>query len=148
MMKKLKVVLLVAVAALSSTACVTDDAPPPGLNLELTRATNQKLYTVALKSLEEPIVVNKIHPWEILLTNANGEPIDNARIKVDGGMPQHGHGFPTQPRVTKNLGNGRYLLEGVKFSMTGWWEIKLDIQSALGNDQITLNKVIALPVKK
>ncbi len=57
-----------------------------------------------------------------------------------------GHGLPTQPRVTQELGEGRYLVEGMKFSMTGWWEIKLKLQSADGGpDSVTFNKVIALP---
>ena len=41
------------------------------------------------------------------------------RLKVDGDMPQHGHGLPTRPRVTRNLGNGDYQIEGVKFQMGG-----------------------------
>jgi hypothetical protein len=60
-------------------------------------------------------------------------------------MPQHGHGFPTHPKVTKELGDGRYLLEGMKFSMSGWWEIKLKIESAVGTDNITFNTVISQP---
>ena len=58
-------------------------------------------------------------------------------ISIDGGMPQHGHGFPTQPRVTRELGDGRYLLEGMKFSMPGWWEIKLKVDAASGTDEVT-----------
>jgi hypothetical protein len=41
--------------------------------------------------------------------------------------------------------DGTYLLEGMKFSMTGWWEIKLAIQSAEGNDKVTFNTVVATP---
>ena len=36
-------------------------------------------------------------------------------------MPEHGHGFPTVPEVTEYLGDGKYLVEGLKFSMPGWW---------------------------
>jgi hypothetical protein len=42
----------------------------------------------------------------------NGEPVENATIAVDGDMPEHGHGLPTCPQVTKYLGNGDYLVEG------------------------------------
>ena len=34
-------------------------------------------------------------------------------------MPEHNHGFPTAPRVTENLGEGDYLLEGMRFNMGG-----------------------------
>jgi hypothetical protein len=58
-------------------------------------------------------------------------------------MPQHGHGFPTQPKVTRELGDGRYLLEGMKFSMPGWWELKLKVDASSGADEITFNTIIA-----
>ena len=50
-------------------------------------------------------------------------------------MPQHGHGLPTRPQVTRELADGTYLIEGMKFSMTGWWEIKLAIDSPAGRRQ-------------
>jgi hypothetical protein len=60
-------------------------------------------------------------------------------------MQQHGHGLPTRPQVSPESVDGTYLLEGMKFSMTGWWEIKLAIQSAEGNDKVTFNTVVATP---
>lgn len=39
-------------------------------------------------------------------------------------MSQHGHGLPTRPQVTQNLGNGDYLVEGTKFQMGGWWVMR------------------------
>jgi hypothetical protein len=122
------------------SACMT---PPNGLDLALIRPTAQKLYTAELHSLAEPIQINQMHSWEIKLNTPSGAPVLGAHIGVDGGMPQHGHGFPTRPRVTRELGEGRYLLEGMKFSMTGWWEIKLKIQAVAGNDDITFNTIIA-----
>ena len=69
-------------------------------------------------------------------------PVAGAIVSVDGGMPQHHHGLPTQPRVTKDYGDGRYLIEGMKFSMSGWWEIKLKIDGAQGADNVTFNLVL------
>jgi hypothetical protein len=60
-------------------------------------------------------------------------------------MPQHGHGLPTQPRVTRELGDGTYQLDGMKFSMTGWWEIKLAIQGPQGADKVTFNTLVNDP---
>jgi hypothetical protein len=54
-------------------------------------------------------------------------------------MPQHGHGLPTEPRVTEELGGGRYRVEGMKFNMPGWWTIKLSVSSAAGSDSATFN---------
>jgi hypothetical protein len=92
------------------------------------------------------IALNKLHSWEVRVSSPDGAPVLHAHINVDGGMPQHGHGLPTQPRVTQELGEGRYLLEGMKFSMTGWWVIKLKVQTEQrGADEVTFNKVIELP---
>lgn len=141
----LKKCLLIPLLLISLSACMT---PPADLNLDLTRSTEQARYVVAVHALTEQIRINQMHAWEVQLNTASGDPVLGAQIAVGGGMPQHGHGFPTSPRVTRELGDGRYLLEGVKFSMPGWWEIKLEIQSAQGGaDRITFNTVIALRPK-
>jgi hypothetical protein len=54
-------------------------------------------------------------------------------------MPQHGHGLPTAPQVTEYLGNGDYLVEGMKFQMGGWWEVRFNITAGDLNDTITFN---------
>jgi hypothetical protein len=54
-------------------------------------------------------------------------------------MPQHGHGLPTSPQVTQNLGNGDYLVEGMKFQMPGWWEVRFNILAGGQSDAITFN---------
>jgi len=133
---------LLTVLALQLSGCMT---PPPDLDLSLTRVTAQKKYVVAIHPVAEPIAINQMHAWEVRVTSPAGAPVLQAQIDVDGGMPQHGHGLPTRPRVTKELGDGRYLVEGMKFSMTGWWELKLNVQSAGVADKVTFNKVIALP---
>jgi hypothetical protein len=53
--------------------------------------------------------------------------------------------LPTRPQVTEELAEGTYLLEGMKFSMTGWWEIKLAIDSPEGVDKVTFNTVVKTP---
>jgi len=136
-----RLLLILSLLGLGSlTACIS---PPSGLNLSLDRPTVHDRYHVTIQSLADPIAINKMHAWEIRLRSPSGEAVSGARISVDGGMPQHGHGFPTQPRVTRELGDGRYLLEGMKFSMPGWWEIKLNVAAASGPDDITFNTMIA-----
>lgn len=130
------------VVLLLTAACA---APPTDLDLALTRTTEGGKFVATLQPPATPAAINQIHAWKIKLTSATGAPISHARIAVDGGMPQHGHGLPTQPQVTPELVDGTYLLEGMKFSMTGWWEIKLAIQSAEGADQVTFNTVVATP---
>lgn len=135
---------LAAVLAVQLAGCMT---PPRGLDLSETRPTIDQQYVVSIRPVAEPIVINQMHAWEVKVISPGGAPVRGARIDVDGGMPQHGHGLPTQPRVTQELGDGRYLVEGMKFSMNGWWELKLRVQAAGVSDRVTFNRVIDLPAK-
>ena len=133
---------LSALALACLAGCMT---PPPELDLSLQRPSQDRKFFVALQPPETLPAINQIHSWQVKLSTPAGAPVSHARIDVDGGMPQHGHGLPTRPRVTRELAEGTYLLEGMKFSMTGWWEIKLAIQTADGADKVTFNRVVTDP---
>jgi hypothetical protein len=57
-------------------------------------------------------------------------------------MPGHGHGLPTQPAVTQKLGNGDYVVEGMKFQMTGWWYVDFGVTGSKGSDTIRFNFIL------
>jgi hypothetical protein len=135
---------LLGVAALISPL-VACSAPPADLDLSLRRTRVDKQFVVSLEPPATPAAINQIHSWKVRVASPAGAPVTNARIAVDGGMPQHHHGLPTQPQVTQELGEGLYLMEGMKFSMTGWWEIKLAIQTPAASDTVTFNTVVAAP---
>ncbi len=115
---------------------------PDDLDTASTRLTDQGLFEVSISSNLEPLALNEIHSWTIHVTTAGGDPVEGGEIGVDGGMPQHNHGFPTAPEVTEELGGGDYLLDGVKFSMAGWWELKLDITTGDQQDSVTFNIIL------
>ena len=138
--------ILIAAASLGLAACAMT-ALPDKLDLRTTRVTADGQFQVSIHPLVRNVPVNQIHAWEIDVKSATGTPVSGAKIDFDGGMPQHMHGYPTQPRVTAELGNGRYRLDGVKFSMTGWWEMKLKIQAGERKDQVTFNTIVTDPVK-
>lgn len=73
------------------------------------------------------VEVNKIHSWVLHVESVDGVPVVNANIEVSGGMPAHSHGMPTHPRVTEELGGGDYRLDGMRFHMHGYWEIKVTV---------------------
>jgi hypothetical protein len=103
------------------------------------RASTQNRYTATIEQPDQPLKPRRMLKVQVTIRDAAGQPVDNAAIEVDGGMPQHGHGLPTKPRVTRGLGNGRYEIEGLRFNMGGWWELHLDVTSAAGADRITFN---------
>jgi len=132
---------LSTVAALATIAgCMS---PPQDLDLALKRPSVDGKYIVTLQPPARPAAINQLHTWQVKVASPAGAPVAQVRIKVDGGMPQHGHGLPTRPQVTRELPDGGYLIEGMKFSMTGWWEIKLAIDGPAGADRVTFNTVVA-----
>jgi hypothetical protein len=133
---------LMAVAlAVSVAACST----PPDLDLSLDKKSAAGVYRVGLVPPAQPPAINQMHSWKVKLATAEGTPVSGAKFAVDGGMPQHGHGLPTQPRVTRELEDGTYQLDGMKFSMTGWWELKLAIEGPQGPDKVTFNTMVNRP---
>jgi len=100
------------------------------------------LYTVAWSSELEPLAINRLHRWTLTLTDSDGEPVEAATFVVTGGMPEHNHGLPTRPQVTRYLGDGRYLLEGMRFHMQGDWTISIAIDSPRGRDTVVLELTI------
>jgi hypothetical protein len=114
-------------------------AAAPSVDYATTRASEKGLYTVSFVSRTDPIPLNKIHSWQIHVVDARGTPVSDATILVDGGMPQHGHGLPTKPRVTENLGNGDFLVEGLRFQMPGWWVVNFSITAGPGTDKVVFN---------
>lgn len=83
---------------------------------------------VEMQSQVQPVPLNQMHSWVITLRSAAGQPLESASILVEGGMPAHDHGLATRPQVTSALGNGRYLLEGVRFHMAGEWLLQLQVE--------------------
>lgn len=88
----------------------------------------QAVFNVSYTSQVEPLPLNQIHSWILHVETTDGRPVEQAGIRVDGGMPAHGHGLPTQPSV-REIGKGDYLVEGIKFSMTGYWEMWFEISA-------------------
>lgn len=114
-------------------------APPSDLDLSRSRTTAKGLFAVEIAPENPAFERNMLHSWIVTVNTPAGEPVEDAQITVDGGMPQHGHGLPTAPQVTASLGEGRYRIEGVRFNMSGWWEFKLHIKAAVGEDDVIFN---------
>lgn len=113
------------------------DAPSP--DIQTVKASAHNCYRASVRPDLTPIPVRRLQRWTLHLETIDGQPVDTATITMDGGMPQHGHGLPTSPRVTRALGNGDHLVEGVKFNMGGWWVVRFAITSSAGTDTVTFN---------
>ena len=128
----------VAAAGLLS-GCMLFSRPPRDLDYSRTRASEGGVYRATIKPQGDTIPQGRLHRWTLHLETAGGTPVDGCTITVDGGMPQHGHGLPTKPRVTRHLGNGDHLVEGMKFNMGGWWVVKFRVNAETGPDSVVFN---------
>jgi len=115
-------------------------APPPAdLDLSRDRLSEAGLYQVSIAPDSEPFDRSRMHNWIIKIDTADGKPVEGASVEIDGGMPQHGHGLPTAPQVSATDQPGRYLLQGIRFGMSGWWVLRFDIDAAAGRDTAEFN---------
>jgi hypothetical protein len=130
-----------AMTALSACA-FTGKRVPPGLDVAAVRTSENAAYRVSYASQPAPVPINQLHRWTLHVETADGRPVTDAQIKVDGDMPQHGHGLPTRPRVTANLGNGDYQVDGIRFQMGGWWVMEFTIDAGGRRDVAKFNLML------
>ena len=100
---------------------------------ELAKSGN---YRFTLYSKSAPIPLKKIHQWVLKIETKMGDPVTNAKLYINGGMPMHRHGFPTKPVVKKHLGDGEYLVEGIKFTMPGYWEMRFTMKTKKHRERV------------
>ncbi|MDH5501469.1 MAG: FixH family protein [Gammaproteobacteria bacterium] len=93
---------------------------------------------ISYTPLDGPPQVNRMHSWILHIETEDGVGVEGATVTVDGGMPQHDHGLPTRPRVTEELGDGDYKLDGLRFHMSGYWEIFVTVTTESDVSTVTI----------
>jgi hypothetical protein len=81
---------------------------------------------------------NKLQELTIVVTRAGGRPVTDAKIAISGKARDVVRQMPTAPRVTKNLGGGRYRIEGLRFNMAGDWLLVFGIEAGANKDRSLL----------
>ncbi|WP_432283233.1 FixH family protein [Aminobacter sp. BA135] len=114
----------------------------PGPDLARSKNSAKGLYALSIAPEAGEPRQGELHAWVVTVKTRQGAPVEGAAIRVGGGMPEHAHGLPTSPEATAYLGDGRYRIEGMKFSMTGWWQLKLGVSAPAGADEATFNLVL------
>jgi hypothetical protein len=132
-----RITIFAAVTLLAG--CTASAQAPKNLDYSRTRSSEQGVYRGTIRPAGDSIPQGRLQSWMLHLETATGASVDSVNVTVDGGMPQHGHGLPTKPQVTRDLGNGDHLVEGMKFNMGGWWVVKFHVSSAAGNDSLVFN---------
>ena len=123
-------------------AKLTDLGLPLGYDTEVSKASEEGLFRVSVSPEKAPAPFNEIHTWLIRIETPEGAPVSGAEVKFYGGMPLHNHGFPTDPRITGEVEPGTYAVEGIKFSMTGWWAMAMGITADEKSDRVSFNLLV------
>jgi len=137
---KLALTIFIVLAGLvTGLQMATATASVTGMDVSTTKPSEAGTFQVEMISQLDPIKINTMHRWILKVSTPNGEPVTNAEIAVNGGMPMHNHGLPTAPRVTQELTTGEYLVEGMKFQMPGHWVVNFAINAGELEDTVTFN---------
>lgn len=133
------------VMLLASTGCMHvllagrgPKVPPPSAFGLDARPSVGGAYMVALES-DGLLTKGRMQRVRVRVADATGAAVDGATVTVDGGMPQHRHGLPTRPRVIGRGADGAYDVDGLRFSMGGWWELRFRISTPQATDSVTFN---------
>jgi hypothetical protein len=95
-------------------------------------------YRGTIRPQGDSIAQGRLHSWTPRHETIDGVPVERATVSVDGGMPQHGHGLPTEPRVQQRA-VGDQLVQGMKFNMGGWWVVKFRVRSTAADDSLVFD---------
>lgn len=113
-----------------SIAATDSDTP------EQTQLTAQGSYQVTVRPQSGSVPVAKMHDWIVHVETAAGEIFVPTQLVLLAGMPAHGHGLPSEPKITRYLENGDFLVEGIRFNMVGLWHIVINVNGPAGPDRV------------
>ena len=110
---------------------------PPSADAQTAQSETGRFIVEYRPSLE-PLAINRMHHWDLVVTDGAGRPVADARIDVDGGMPAHDHGLPTAPRAVPAVPAGHYRIDGLRFHMQGEWVLQLTIDDGTQSDRVRI----------
>ncbi|WP_328184818.1 FixH family protein [Marinobacter sp. OP 3.4] len=84
-------------------------------------------FRISVSPVEGEVPLRDHHDWVLDVWDTNNNPVKLDGLSITGGMPGHGHGLPSQPRVSEYLGEGRYRLTGFLFNMHGDWILRFHL---------------------
>jgi len=90
--------------------------------------SEKKSFRASYTPLPDPIPLNKHFRIKLQVQDAQNKILNNAKLKLDAGMPEHNHGMNVKPKVN-DLGQGIFEVRGLLFHMPGYWEIYVDIEA-------------------
>jgi hypothetical protein len=128
-----------AVVVATLSGCMLFAKPPADLDYSRTRSSASGRLRGTITPQGDSIPKGRLHSWTLHLESTDGAIVAPAQVKVSGGMPQHGHGLPTKPSVTRTTPQGDLVVDGMKFNMGGWWVVTFHVATRAGADSLVFN---------
>tara|TARA_R110002110_G_scaffold138490_3_gene324409 strand:- start:427 stop:879 length:453 start_codon:yes stop_codon:yes gene_type:complete len=125
-----------AIAALAATTPALADPCPKDVLATLPARIEDGGTTVAYRTTPAKIAVGKPFSIEVVACVHGAKRMAPSRIRVDAGMPMHGHGMNYTPSERK-IGPGHSAFDGLVFHMPGRWLITFDIYDGDKRQRLT-----------
>lgn len=93
-------------------------------------------YYVSYTPSPDPLPVQQLFSLDVTVASAQDHTdlIEDSTIVVDAWMPSMGHGMNVVPKVVSHA-DGTFTVSNMEFSMTGDWEILVDVTRAGKTEQ-------------
>ena len=110
----------------SATLLVAED------RLSFTRVTSSGRFQATLTPSVQPIPINTVHSWTLQLVSLGSQAAEIQELGLEGGMAGHTHGLATAPEIQPGDHPGQFQVKGLRFQMSGTWDLKLVLVNAAG----------------
>lgn len=122
----MRVIAAATALVLAGTAPALADHCPKDVMAGMEKRLSADGTAVAYRTDPAKIAVGKPFAIEVVACVDGDKAAAPSRIRVDAGMPAHGHGMNYKPSE-KKIGPGHSRFDGMVFHMPGAWQITFDV---------------------
>jgi hypothetical protein len=97
-------------------------------------------YAVVFRTQPDRIEVGRHFTVDLIVCPKAGVGAADV-VRVDGFMPEHGHGMNYKAAL-KALGGGRYRAEGLMFHMPGHWDFIFEVRAGEKTERLKRNVMV------
>ncbi len=100
------------------------------------------LFTIRIVSDPSALKIQRLEAIIVEIRRANGRPVNDANVAVAVRARDVERRMQTAPRITRNLGLGKYRVEGLRFTMHGSWLLEFEVTSQSQTDKTLLEVLL------
>ena len=97
-------------------------------------------YVASLVPSSTPPRLGQPLEWTLVVRTADGVSQEHASLAVESWMPDDS-ASGSRSYATRELGAGRYRVDGLRFDRPGWWNVRLRVSAAGATDSLAFNLV-------